>query len=210
MNRRGISPLVGSVLVIVITLLLASMFAAGAVEMADFGTERDLVAGLTDGTGTGTGTASDGYRPELIWARDDGASETTSHVVNYTIAPGSDTAGNSLNSIVVEYPDGSASVTDVDERVEIETVGIDEDRDGTIDVDATGDVECCPPDDGVKVSDGGNTLTVELSGNYNLDGGDALVVEYEAVENPGAGDYGVTVGVNGDVSDSGTLEVEDE
>lgn len=200
MDGRGISPLVGTVFVVVITLLLVSMFAAGAIEMANFGTERELVADLTESSG-------DDYRSELVWARDDGADETTTHVVNYTVATGSATAGNSLNSVVVEYPDGTVDVSGVDERSEVTTVGIDEDRDGAIDVDATGDVECCPPSDGVKVSDGGNTLTIELSGNYDLEEGDSLIVEYESVDNPAAGDHAVTVGVNGDVSDSGTLEV---
>jgi flagellin-like protein len=203
MDGRGISPLVGTVLMVVLTLLLASMFAAGTTGLADLGTEREQVADLTDRSG-------DDYRAELIWARDDGAGETTAHVVNYTIATGSDTAGNSLNSVVIEYPDGTADVSGVDERREIETVGIDEDRDGTIDVDATDDVECCPPSDGVKVSDGGNTLTIELSGNHNLEEGDSLIVEFESVDNPGASDHDVTVSVNGDVSDSGTLEIEDE
>lgn len=204
MDQRGIGPLVGVVLFIVITLLLASVLAAGATELADFGTEDELVRDLTDRNGA----TDDRYRSELIWARDDSANETTAHVVNYTIATGSDTAGNSLNSVVIEYPGGSVNVSDVDERSEIVTVGIDEDRDGAVDTDATGDVECCPPGDGVKVSDNGNTLTIELSGNYNLDEGDSLIVEYEAVDNPAAGDYEVTVGVNGDVSDSGTVAVE--
>ncbi|GAB3323815.1 hypothetical protein EI982_09025 [Haloplanus rallus] len=209
MNRRGISPLVGTVVVIVITLLLASMFAAGATQMADFDRERDQVGDLTDDRGAGGW--NDSYRSELIWARDDDPDENTVHVVNYTIATGADAAGNSLNSVVVEYPDGSASVTGVDEREDIETVGIDEDRDGDIEVDATDDVECCPPDDGVKVSDGGNTITIELSGNYNLEGGDALIVEFEEVDNPdGAGDYAVTVGINGDETDSGTLEIDND
>ncbi|MFB6103191.1 MAG: hypothetical protein ABEJ73_11590 [Haloplanus sp.] len=206
MAERAISPVVGVALALVITLLLATMFAVGAVEMADFGRERRQVDDLTNGSSAGAGGD---YRSELIWARDDGAATTTTHVVNYSIAPGSDTAGNSLNSVVIEYPDGSADVSDVDERAEILVVGIDADRDGTIDTDATGDIECCPPSDGVIVSDGGNTLRIELSGNYNLEGGDALVVEYEAVDNPSAGNYSVTVGVNGDVTDTGTLEVGD-
>jgi flagellin-like protein len=205
MDRRAITPLVGVVIIVVITLLLASMFAVGTTELADLGDERDRVDDLTGPSSNGA--QSGDYRAELIWARDDGSDETTAHVVNYTIATGSDTAGNSLNSVVIEYPDGSADATDVDDRADVTTVGIDEDRDGDIEVDATDDVECCPPDDGVKISDGGNTLTIELSGNYDLEAGDALVVEFEWVENPGSGDYAVTVGVNGDVTDSGTLEI---
>jgi flagellin-like protein len=199
-TRRAIAPVIGVALLVVVTLLLASMFAVGAMEMVEFGMEREQVDALTGGE-------TDGYRAELIWARDDGAGATTAHVVNYTIAPGSDTVGNSLNSVEIRYPDGSANVSDVDERSDVVTVGIDRDRDGEIEVDATSDVECCPPGDGVVVADDGNTLRIELSGNYGLEAGDALIVEYEAVENPGSGDYSVTVDVNGDVTDSGTLTV---
>lgn len=205
MDRRAISPLIGTVLLVVITLLLASMFAVGTTGLVDFGDDRERVDDLTDQSSGGTQNGD--YRSELVWARDDGPDETAAHVVNYTIATGSDTAGNSLNSVVIEYPDGSADATGVDDRMDVTTVGIDEDRDGDIEVDATDDVECCPPDDGVKVSDGGNTLTIELSGNYDLEGGDALIVEFRRVENPGSGDYAVTVDVNGDATDSGTLEV---
>lgn len=208
MNERAVSPVVGVALAVVITLLLASMFAVGVVEMADFGMEREQVQGLTEGNGGAAADADgEGYRSELIWARDDGPDATTTHVVNYTIASDSDTAGNSLNSVEIRYPDSSADVSDVDERSDVVTVGIDEDRDGELEADATSDVECCPPGDGVIISDGGHTLRIELSGNYNLEAGDALLVEYAAVENPGAGGYGVTVAVNGDVTDSGTLDI---
>jgi flagellin-like protein len=205
MNRRAITPLIGVVILVIITLLLASMFAVTTTGLADFGSERKQVDYLTGLSSDGTQKGN--YRSELIWARDNGSDETTSHVVNYTIASGSDTAGNSLNSIVIEYPDGSADVGGVDARADIIIVGIDQNRDGDVDVDATDDVECCPPDDGVKTSNGENTLTIELSGNYNLNGGDALIVEFKNVENPGSGDYSVTVGINGDVTDGGTLEI---
>jgi len=207
MDERAISPIIGVALMVVITLLLATMFAAGAVSMADFDSEREDVADLTDGPVDGSADA-ESNADELLWAVDDGADTTTTHVVNYTIAADSDTAGNSLNSVTVEYESGSADVSGVDERADVTLVGIDEDRDGTVETDATGDVECCPPGDGVIVSDGGNTLRIEFSGNYNLAAGDALVVRYESATNPSAGDYGVSVTVNGEVNDAGTLEVE--
>ncbi|WP_248897720.1 type IV pilin [Haloplanus halobius] len=215
MDERGVSTVIGVTLVVVITLLLASMFAAGMVNMTDFGTERKLVGGLTDGDeaapGDGAGAGGDdGYRSELIWARNESPLTTTNHVVNYTIADDSDTAGNSLNNVVIEYPDGSADVSAIGERDDIVMVGIDGDRDGTIETEATGDIECCPTDDGVIIKDGGTTLRIELSGNYNLEGGDSLIVEYRATDNPGTGDYSVTVDVNGDVSDTGTLEIGDD
>jgi flagellin-like protein len=209
MDERAISPVVGVALMVVVTLLLASMFAVGAVNMADFGMEREMVGDLTDDSAAETGDAADTHASDLIWAVDDGASATTTHVVNYTIASDSDTAGNSLNSITIAYASGSADVSGVDERSDVVLAGVDGDRDGTIEADATSNVECCPPGDGVIVSDGGNTLRVEFSGNYNLEAGDALVVKYESATNPSAGDYGVTVTVNGDVDDTGTLEIED-
>ncbi|WP_435069314.1 type IV pilin [Haloplanus sp. C73] len=208
MDERAISPVIGVTLMVVVTLLLASMFAVGAVNLADFGMEREMVGDLTDESADGAEDVPDAHASALIWAVDDGAGATTTHVVNYTIASDSDTAGNSLNSITIAYADGSADMSGVDERSDVVLAGVDSDRDGTIEADATSDVECCPPGDGVIVSDGGNTLRIEFSGNYNLEAGDALVVKYQSATNPSAGDYGVTVTVNGDVDDTGTLEIE--
>ncbi|MGQ3329635.1 type IV pilin [Halorubrum sp. FL23] len=206
MDERAISPVIGVALVVVITLLLATMFAAGAVHLADFDSEREDVHDLTDGPVDGDADATAGdesHAGELVRAVDDGAGATTTHVVNYTVAADSDTAGNSLNSVTVEYESGSVDVSGVDERAAVTLVGIDGDRDGTVETDATGDVECCPPGDGVIVSDGGNTLRIEFSGSYSLEAGDALAVRYESVTNPSAGEYGVSVTVNGEVNDGG-------
>jgi len=131
MVERGIAPVVGVALIVVITLLLASMFAVGAINLADLGTERETVRGLTEESGGASDTES--HVDELIWAVDDGAGATTTHVVNYTIASGSDTAGNSLNSLTISYTSGSADVNGVDERSDVRLVGIDSDRDGTVD-----------------------------------------------------------------------------
>ncbi|WP_251343380.1 hypothetical protein [Haloplanus halophilus] len=169
---------------------------------------RTIACEKSDGPGTEDPEDDPDESGRLVQAREDDPNGITSHVVRYTVAPNSNTAGNSLNSVVVRYPSGSADASGVDERADVVTVGIDEDRDGSIEVDATSDVECCPPGDGVIVSGGGNTLRIELSGNHGLDGGDTLVVEYGDVENPGEGDYTVTVGVNGDVTDTGTLTIE--
>ncbi|SDZ90194.1 flagellin N-terminal-like domain-containing protein [Haloplanus vescus] len=208
MDERAISPIVGVALMVVITLLLASMFAVSALNLADFGTEREAVADLTDKNEGADAGGTESHAGELIWPVDDGSGATTTHVVNYTIASDSDTAGNSLNSVTIEYADGSVDVSDVDERSDVTLVGIDGDRDGSVEDDATSDVECCPPGDGVIVADGGNTLRIELTGNYNLAAGDALRVKYTAVTNPSAGNHSATVTVNGEVDDTGTVEVE--
>jgi hypothetical protein len=145
-----------------------------------------------------------------VSTQDDSAGATTPHRVCYGIAVGSDTAGNSLNSIVVDYPSGSVDLSDVDTRADVTTVGIDTDRDGTIDVDVRSspdDLECCPPGDGVKISNGGTAIDIELTGNYDLEGGYVVIAEYQDVENPSPGNYPVTVGLNGDVTGSTTIDI---
>jgi len=146
----------------------------------------------------------------LIYPDESTVNATTSHRVNYTIDAGSDAAGNSLNSVEMRYSDGSANVSEVDDRSDVETVGIDEDLDGKIETDvrdSPDDLECCAPSDGVIVSDDGNTLRLEFSGNYNLNEREAVIVEYSDVQNPSEGNYSVTVDVNDEVSKSGYLAV---
>ncbi|MFB6303156.1 MAG: archaellin/type IV pilin N-terminal domain-containing protein [Haloferacaceae archaeon] len=202
-DRRGVSNVVGIALLLGIVVILGFVLGVMAPEFA-----AELEADEAEAVGEYRTGEAGAYRDELIWTRDGSAGATTTHVVNYTIASDSDTAGNSLNSVVIEYPSGSVDASGFDSRDEVVMVGIDENRDGTIDKDATSDVECCPPDDGVKISNSGATVTIELSGNYNLQAGDSLIVEYESVQNPNSsGNYSVTVGVNGDVTDSGSLDI---
>lgn len=203
-DRRGVSNIIAIALLLGIVVILGVVLGSVIPEFAAK-LDEDDVEDIGDHQ---TGEAGE-YRNELIWARDNSAGATATHVVNYTIASDSDTAGNSLNSVVIEYPSGSVDASGLDDRDEVVMVGVDEDRDGTVDEDATSDVECCPPDDGVKISNNGATVTIELSGNYNLEAGDSLIVEYERVQNPSSsGNYSVTVGVNGDVTDSGSLDVD--
>lgn len=202
-DRRGVSNVVGIALLLGIVVILGLVMGVMAPEFA-----AELEADEAEAVGEYRTGEPGTYRGELIWARDDSAGVTTTHVVNYTIASNSDTDGNSLNSVVIEYPGGSVDASGLDSREEVVMVGIDENRDGTIDKDATSDVECCPPDDGVKISNNGATVTIELSGNYKLEAGDSLIVEYESIQNPSsAGNYSVTVGVNGDVTDSGAVSI---
>lgn len=148
----------------------------------------------------------------LIHARNSSSEIKTSHYVNFSIGPDSDTAGNSLNQMKIIYPQGTVNLSNVDERNDILTVGIDEDRDGEIEVNVRedpDDLECCPPDDGVITSDQESTLELHFTGNYNLNNGDSLIVEYDEVINPESGNYTVSADLNGDVVDSGQLSIYD-
>lgn len=52
MRERADSPVIGTTVMIVITLLLASVVSVGAVGVADVSTEQRRVDSLTDGTAT--------------------------------------------------------------------------------------------------------------------------------------------------------------
>lgn len=202
-DDRAVTPAVGVVLMLGIVVVLGVVVGAAIPQFAA-GLDRSDVDRVV---ATPTATPAPAAGSELIRARDESPSATTRHVLNFRISDGSDTAGNSLNSIVLDYP-AAVDLSGVDDRDDVVLVGIDADGDGSVEADATDDVECCPPDDGVKLSDGATTLTVELSGNYDLEEGDTLVLSFRDAENPSdAGDYEVTVGVNGDVTRTGTLAV---
>ncbi|WP_336036467.1 DUF7282 domain-containing protein [Halobacterium yunchengense] len=128
------------------------------------------------------------------------------HSVSVTVD--GDAAGSSWNSLVVDYGDGGADVSNVGQG-DLVAVGIDrgDDSDGTtVDESVASDVSS------VSASDDGSTLTVGFGGNYQLQQGDELVVVYEGAQNPGsAGDSQVELTVNEQsaaTSASATLSVE--
>lgn len=129
-------------------------------------------------------------------------------------------SSNSQNSIRIEYGTGSGVDTGVIEEACLEapngdgsidsnqapcpgtiTIGIDGDGDGRIDSgrDASDDIECCPNpsngDDGVIPKNSNTTIRIETSGNYNLNNGETLIVEYPKVHE---GCMDVTANANGD------------
>ncbi|MFB6137989.1 MAG: archaellin/type IV pilin N-terminal domain-containing protein [Halobacteriaceae archaeon] len=199
---RAVSPVIGTVVLVVIVILLASTFTVGLPGMVDFGRLGETVEGLRE-------APDDHSIPtgELVSALEDDALESGArHRIEFHIRDGSNTAGNSLNVVQIEYE--ATDVTAMDARSDVTKLGIDTDGDRKVDVNAHGDLECCPPSDGVIVTDGGHTLRLELSGNYNLEEDDTVIVVYDDVTNPGEGTYDVTVSVNGDVSRTGQLTTE--
>jgi PGF-CTERM protein len=102
--------------------------------------------------------------------------------------------GDSLNSIQVDYAVGSnasdASNVGTDD---IERIGIDRTGGYGIDVNLSDDVSS------VGTSNDGQTLRIELGGNYNIQKGDDVIVEYHDVQNPAGTtdiDSDVAVGLN--------------
>ena len=190
---RAVSPVVGVALIVAITVVLAATVlvavpAIGDIEMPSF----------ADGD---SDDEPNEVQTELIRAADGESGETDDHYVRVHIEAGSNAVGNSLNQLHVMYP-GSADASAVSGS-DIERVGIDSDGDGVLEADAMVDLN------DVSTSDDGNTLEVGFNGNHNIDAGDWIVLDVSDVQNPTpAGEYDVSVDVNGDVTKDGVLAVE--
>ncbi len=192
-DGRAVSPVVGVALMVAITVVLAATVlvavpAVGDIEMPSF----------ADGD---SDDEPNEVQTELIRAADGAPGEPDDHYVRVHIEAGSNAVGNSLNQLQVTYP-SSADASNVSGS-DIERVGIDSAGDGVVETDAMVDVN------GLSTSDGGSTLDVSFNGNHNIDAGDWIVLDVSDVQNPApAGEYGVSVDVNGDVTEDGVLAVE--
>lgn len=196
-DHRGLSPVVGAVALVVITLMMGVSVAwsAGTFETTLPEDRTDSV--VDDGT---TNQRVQPVEDEVIYALDDDAGETTTHVVVLEIT--GDNVGNSLNEIEISYAASDASGTGVDQ---IRLAGFDTDDDGRIEADWSDDVET----NDVDATNGGLTLTVGVTGNDDLDSGKALVFAFRGVENPGtAGSHTVEIDVNDEQVYAGTLTVD--
>ena len=196
------SPVIGVVLMIVITLLLASVVAAGVTSMGDELDAGSAVPTAVPDESTVTETVETvatnrwfGSPGDLFRLSNNQAGATdVSMRVNFTIENGSNTIGNSLNSVKMTPNDSSLVMFDGAERSDLERIAVDEDADGVVDREITGDVN------GWTVNDGGSTLKIELSGSaYSPDAGDSIVVEFGGVTNPpDAGTYALGAQTSGD------------
>lgn len=201
---RGVTPVVAIALLVVIVLLLASSL---------FVSVQFVTTELPDGFDLGGGgSAAIGAqsRGVIMAVEDDPGAPSAEHRVEYPIPSGSNLDGDSLNSVQVRYLDDSVDLN-LDERSDVERIGIDTDGDGTIETNATDDLEQ-PSNGGVEVTGDGTELNLDLSGNYNLNGGDTLIVVYDQVGNPHqSGVYPGSVRVNGysKLSRLGTVYVHD-
>lgn len=204
MDRGGtgslaVSPVLGVILMVALTVLLAPVIVVAFPEVEGLEANYDRTHEYWEDQ------AEDmvGNVKTTVWVPNNESGvglQDKENLMAFKVSEDSDTAGNSLNSIEITYPSGF-DASDVDSRSDIVQVGLDQDGDGKIDSgrDATDDVECCPPDDGVKISNDGKTLTIETSGNYDVKGGDNIIAKYKGVDS-GAPDGNVTVGINGDVT----------
>ena len=198
------SPVVGVVLMVALTLVLASLFAAG---VTSFGSGLDEKEDQFDeAVSTASGNPWTGERGDLIRPANDRAGATdVTYRVNFTIEPGSNTIGNSLNSIYLDVNDSqSPDMFSNTERSDVVKVVVDHGSDGTVDETITGDIN------GWQVSNGGTTLKIEFSGSaYTPQADDSIVAVFDGVDNPAsAGTYDLRAQTSGDGNwHSGTITI---
>ena len=196
------SPVIGVVLMIVITLLLASVVAAGVTSMGDELDAGSAVPTAVPDESTVTETVETvatnrwfGSPGDLFRLSNDeaGATDVTMRV-NFTIEEDSNTVGNSLNSVHLEPNDSSLTMFAGTERSDLGWIGVDETGDGSVDRRITSDVN------GWTVQNDGTGLKIELSGSaYSPQEGDSIVVEFAGVSNPpDPGTYAIGAETSGD------------
>lgn len=191
-SHRGISPVIGVVLMIVILLLLVSVFAAGVITFGE-GLNETPIPGRDDSTLSGnplSGSQGDLVRVSTTRA---GATDVT-YRVNVTIDEDSDTIGNSLNSIELEAMDSEPDLFSETEDTDLVRVGIDENSTGSIDEEITDDV------DEWETENDGAALKIGFSGSaYTPSANDSVIVIFEGANNPEtAGEYDLRAQTSGD------------
>lgn len=196
-KRRGVSPVVGVVLVVVLTLMLGSVLAAGVMVYGN-GLNSDSAVptpGNSSVTETIGGNRWLGAPGELFRLSNNQADATdVSMQVNFTIEPDSNTIGNSLNSIYIEVTTGSPDMFSGTEMADLERIAVDTDGDGSTERDITEDVN------GWTVKNGGSALKVELTGSaYTPAANDSILLTFGSVTNPpDPGTYELRAETSGD------------
>lgn len=198
---RGVSPVIGVVLMVVLTVLLASTFAAGIGVFSDSieQSERQFqeTASGSEPVETASGNPWGGDRGDLIQPANDQAGATdVRYRINFTIRSGSDTIGNSLNSIRLEVPTSTPDMFSNTSEADLERLVIDEGSDGSVDRDITDDVSISD----WQISNSGSQLKIVFDGSaYTPSAGESIVMILDGVDNPeSAGTYDVDAETSGD------------
>lgn len=182
---------------VLVTLLLASTFAAGATL---YGDSLDADEAMPPSPETATaGTESDGNwlgSPGDLFrlSNDEAGASDVAVRVNFTIEEGSSTVGNSLNSVYIEVTTDSPDMFSGTSEDDLTTIGVDTDNDGDIEEDIADDV------DEWSVGNDGTALKIGLSGSaYTAQAGHSIIVTFGGVENPAsAGTYDLEAQTSGD------------
>jgi hypothetical protein len=187
---------------VVLTVLLASVFAAGLAAFGDSieqseGQFQETVANASESVETVSGNPWGGERGDLIQPANDQAGATdVRYRVNFTIRSGSDTIGNSLNSIRLEVPTSTPDMFSNTSESDLERLLIDEESDGSVDRDITDDVSISD----WQISNNGSELKIVFDGSaYTPSANESIVMILDGVDNPNnAGTYDMDAETSGD------------
>lgn len=200
--RRAISPVIGVVLMVVLTVMLASVFAAGFLTFdANLEQKSDQ---FENEVATASANPWSGESGDLVQISDSGAGASdVRYRINFTIRPGSNTIGNSLNSVKLDVTTGSPDMFSGTGQANLDRIVIDNGSDGTVDRDITSDVN------GWTVENGGSTLKIELQGAYTASADDSVIAVFDGVDNPTSpGTYDLQAQTSGDGNlHSGTITI---
>lgn len=195
--ERAISPVVGVVLMVVLTILLASMIVAGLTVDLPESTASDIESGdLTVHPNDET------LQNDLVVAEN--ATAGASNVIHDTTVTVDAADGQELQTFTVDYPKPEVDL-ETAQHDEILTIGVDTDDDGDLE-------ETFDSDDvsGVNTNDDNSVLTVSLDTEYELTDGDRVQLRYEEADNPdSAGEYNVSVRLNDAEWTDGKLVIQD-
>lgn len=188
-RNKGVSPVIGVILMVALTVILASVIGVFAFNIGDL--EEPNVIEQPNSTS------------QIIYAVDNSPNDTNA-THSSTVQVDSSISGGELDDIKIDYQ-GSADPTDVSSTDDIDTIGIDSDGDGTVEEDFSDDIG------GVNTNNG-ERLRVAVDTNYSLSSGDYVLIKYTGVDNPEEGSYPVTVTLithsNEEQSLDGTLVIE--
>lgn len=202
---RAVSPVVGTVLMIALTLLLASVIVASLGSFSSKVKQPDESIEVIT-TETATANPWEGAIGDLVRLSNDQAGATGVRIqVNFTVNSGSDTIGNSLNSVKLDVQTGSPDMFTGTSQDDLRKAVVDTDADGAPEENIESDLN------GWQVSNGGSTVKVEFSGSaYTAAAEDSIIIVFSNVDNPPApGTYDVRVETSGDGNwQSGTITVE--
>jgi FlaG/FlaF family flagellin (archaellin) len=194
--RRAISPIIGVVLMVILTVLIASVLATGIISMGD---ELDT-SSFENATGEQSSSGEDlnpwsGSSGDLVRVSDKSAGATNvSYRINFTIQSGSNTIGNSLNSVELEVTTGTPNMFSGTGEANLKQVIVDQNSDGTIDQQISSDVN------GWNVQNGGSKLKITFTGSaYTANADDSVIVIFDGVTNPTSpGVYDLKAQTSGD------------
>ena len=189
---RGVSPVIGVFLTVVITLLLASMI---SYQLTAVGTGlNEKQAQYEDSITTLSGNPWSGDPAGLVQISNNKAGATdVKYRINFTIEPGSKGVGSNLGNMALEVTTGSPDMFSNTGLADVISAGVDTNGDGVIDQDLSGDIDTW------NVKDGGSSVHIALNTTYTQDGGDSIILIFDGVDNPQTpGDYELRAETNSD------------